>query len=160
MTLSNPSVHFTAFAPARQPTAPAPTQCNGAKGMSAPSLGRNRPFFTPEINMDGLATFLRRQRPVDTRHMVAADTGLPEDTVRNWLERRNGITGMHLMVLYAVYGAHVLAAAWPDTWGDKPVSLSVAMAAQELSKLEAERARNETRRLELQAQLTSMGGAV
>lgn len=127
--------------------------------MTAHTRGRNRPKFTPEINMDGLATFLRRKRPYDTRAMIAADTGLSDDTVRNWLEQRNGITGMHLMVLYAVYGPDVLAAAWPTNWGDKPASLEAASVAAELAEIEAETRRNETRRLELQARLTA-GGAL
>lgn len=127
--------------------------------MAAPTKGRNRPKFPPEINMDGLATFLRRKRPYDTRCMIEGDTGIPEDTVRNWLEQRNGITGMHLMVLYAVYGADVLAAAWPPKWGDKPASLEAASVAEELARIDAETRRFETRRLELQAQLTAGGAA-
>jgi hypothetical protein len=110
------------------------------------------------MNMEGIATFLRRQHPHNTALMVEGRTGIPARTVENWLHQANEMRAVHLLALVVAYDAEVFAAAWPSANTDTPGWLQTALAAQELAKIERDRARNETRRLELQAQITAAGG--
>lgn len=127
--------------------------------MSERKSPRNRRTMLPEMNTDGVAAFLRRRHPVNTAHMVEGQTGIPHRTVENWLHRNNEMRAVHLLLLVSVYGPDVLAAAWPvGANGGVPSWLDAGRAADELAALEAEARRNETRRLELQAQLTAGGG--
>ena len=126
-----------------------PTRLHGAKGMTAVNSGRKRPSFTPSFNTAGLAVVLRRRHPIDTAHCVERDTGgaIGWQTVRNWLEQRNGIRGDHLLVLVAVYGPQILIAAWPEGWGALPGWLDEAEYVAERDKLQAQVDRLETKRL-------------
>ncbi|MEM6381112.1 MAG: hypothetical protein AAF739_00425 [Pseudomonadota bacterium] len=95
--------------------------------MTAPKHGQNCPSsFSPDY--DGLAAFLRRLHPNSTRFAVAADTGLPADTVRNWLERRSGMRLEHFWALVSAYGPQVIAALWPGSAFDWLTAAQVAEA--------------------------------
>lgn len=130
--------------------------------MSAKKRPRNRGDGLPELNLEGIVRLLRRLHPRDTAHLVAARTGISHRTVENWLHANNEMRALHLLVLVDVYGPEVLACAWPVADGARgalPEWLDAGCAAQELAQLEAERVRNETRRMELQARLTASAGA-
>lgn len=135
-----------------------PTKCHGAKAMSGANRARNRVELTPKIDLEGLATFLRRRHPTNTAEMVEAQTQstsrIRAKTVRNWLAYENAPSLVHMFILWDVYGAEIVKASWPTDWMSIPCSLDAGHVAEELAAIEAATRRNETRRLELQAQLT------
>jgi hypothetical protein len=105
--------------------------------MSAPKPGSNRPFL-PDFNIEGLTTYWRRLYPRKTADKVAADTGLPIETVKNWLKGRNGLRVPQLLVILAVYGPDALAACWggrPPAWLNASVA---AKRSQDLDRLQAQ----------------------
>lgn len=107
--------------------------------MSDPNLGSTRPFrHLPDCDPQWLADFLRRVHPQKTATHVEAQTGVSEDTVKNWLKGRNQVSGWHLSLLIAVYGPNVLKAMWS---GSVPGWLDSAVQAEAVAKREAQKAR-------------------
>jgi len=72
-----------------------------------------------------LGGYLRSLRPDKTAETVAAETGLPADTIAKWLPpTRSAPSFGALLVLAGVYGPAVLAAAYkrPPPWLDAAVA--------------------------------------
>lgn len=115
--------------------------------MSALFKGRNRPSSGAKspLHLGRLAQFLRRIEPLDTAAVVAAETGIAEETIRNWLKGRNGLQAGHLIALTAAYGPDALAAAFgpaAPAWLDSACRAARAAAIEaRIAELERERAR-------------------
>lgn len=90
--------------------------------------------WSDEIDMGGLARFLRGRYPDKTAANVAADTRLPADTVKKWLALIAAPNGRAMLVLACVYGPEVLVALLrrPPGW------LVHSARAAEQARLEAE----------------------
>ena len=119
--------------------------------MSGAFLTRKRGQASPKFDIEAVATFLRRRHPANTADMVADATGISAKTVRNWLAGTNEMRALHLIMLVGEYGPDVLAAAWPEAWGQLPGWLDAAQIEAEHAALDAEMQRIENRRLELAA---------
>lgn len=75
------------------------------QGQSCPGVGQN---WSGSIDADGMARFLRSIYPQKTAMHVAADTGLPVESIKNWL---NGVSapGFRATVTLALtYGPEFL----------------------------------------------------
>lgn len=66
--------------------------------------------WSDEIDLAGLARFLRLIHPDKTAMNVAADTRQPVDTVKKWLAGVAVPNGRAMLVLVCVYGPEVLVA--------------------------------------------------
>ena len=116
--------------------------------MSGTKVARKRDQLIPKVNIEGLAAHLRSRHPVNTATMVSAKTGIPEKTVRNWLNQENELRAVHLLVLVGAYqDPAIFSAAWPDDWIEVPRFLSEAEYVAERDRLQAEFDRLENRRL-------------
>lgn len=79
------------------------------------SAMRQRRDRTAElVDLDGLATFLRREHPTATALTVQCETGIPARTVECWFEGRSRPSLRHLMRLLVAYGPDALAAVMID----------------------------------------------
>jgi hypothetical protein len=78
--------------------------------------------------------FIRALYPIKTADCVAADTGLPVQTVRRWLEgvAKPSFIGFSRLIL--AYGPAFLAAVFPR----QPAWLTDAYQRERLAELEAE----------------------
>lgn len=85
----------------------------------------------------GLGRFLRAKHPRDTAAYVAADTGIPIESVENWLQGRAFPRAKHQFALIAAYGPSVFAAMMPFA----PRWLDEAVRAERLRELEETQAR-------------------
>lgn len=92
--------------------------------------------------------FLRRLYPSRTACEVAADTGLPEKTIRKWLDLENAPSGAAFCTLTLVYGPDFLEAVLPNS----PDWVSSAARA-------GLRARIEAKQINLAARLQQLGAA-
>ena len=78
--------------------------------------------------------FLRRRHPVKTAECVEAVSGVPLETVRQWLKGVSKPGWFHGLALVSAYGPEFLAAALPNA----PSWLDAAVRAQKRAALEAE----------------------
>lgn len=106
--------------------------------MSAPNLGSTRPSHAlPGFNQSGFSAFLRKQHPTKTADHVHARSGVPADTVKNWLKGRNQVSLQHSILLFTAYGPNVLKSMWS---GVVPGWLDSAVQAYALETLERKQA--------------------
>ena len=120
------------------------------KGATSNGAAKGR-FF--EIDLQGLATFLSRRHRYATAYRVACDLGIPEATVKNWLELRNAPNAHHVLAMLDPehgYGPSVLVAMWP---GMVPAWLDAGVRAAAAAELEL-------RIREDKARLDALKGAV
>ena len=68
-------------------------------------------------HQNAVASHLRRIHPTKTAEHVAADIGVPTETVRQWLRGASRPNGGAMLALVGVYGPELLAAALPDAPG-------------------------------------------
>jgi len=96
-------------------------------------IGRNDGEACP----DRAVAFIRRLYPTKTADCVAADTGLPSQTVRRWLEgvAKPSWAGFSRLIL--AYGPAFLVAVYPNC----PKWLDEAHHRERLAALEAEQVR-------------------
>ena len=80
-----------------------------------------------ELHQNAVATHLRRIHPAKTAECVAADVGVPAETVRQWLRGAASPSGPAMLALVGVYGPELLAAALPDA----PAWLRRALVAEQ-----------------------------
>lgn len=76
---------------------------------------------------NAVAAHLRRLHPSKTAECVAADIGVPAETVRQWLRGAASPSGPAMLALVGVYGPELLAAALPDA----PAWLRRALVAEQ-----------------------------
>lgn len=90
--------------------------------------------WSEQIDLDGLAVYLRRQYPEKTAQNVAARAKLPADTVKKWLLGAALPNGRAMLVLACAFGPEVLVAMLrsPPGW------LVEAARAAEQARLEAQ----------------------
>lgn len=81
-----------------------------------------------------VVTFLRMRHPVKTADNVAADTGIPVNTIKTWLQRSSAPDAEGYTLLWVAYGPEFLAAL-PDR---PPAWLQDIRRAQEAAQLKAE----------------------
>lgn len=112
--------------------------------QSVPKIGQSEAQACPERAVE----FIRRLYPVKTADCVAADTGLPVQTVRRWLEgvAKPSFIGFSRLIL--AYGPAFLAAVFPR----QPRWLTEAYQREQLADLEAEQARIQSKIQALKAQ--------
>ena len=86
---------------------------------------------------DRAVAFIRALYPIKTADCVAADTGLPVQTVRRWLEgvAKPSFIGFSRLIL--AYGPAFLAAVFPTS----PKWIDEAHRRERLAALEAQQAR-------------------
>ena len=89
-------------------------------------------------HQNAVASHLRAIHPIKTAECVAADIGVPAETVRQWLRGAASPNGSAMLALVGVYGPELLAAALPDA----PAWLRRALVAEQRRA-----AMNEMRRL-------------
>lgn len=88
-----------------------------------------------------IVAFLSSRHPVKTAENVAADTGVPINTVKTWLGRESDPSGRAYVRLWLAYGPEFLAA----TIEHAPAWLDAAHRAEEAARLKAEIAAREAR---------------
>lgn len=88
--------------------------------------------------------FLRRLYPANTAINVAADTGIPAETIQKMIDRASMPSGFNLLRLAGHYGAEFLVAAYPNAprWLDRAHRMEererlLALKADIDAKLEA-----------------------
>lgn len=91
----------------------------------------------PLIDLEALRRFLQRRYHYNTPEAVAADTGIPPETVRNWMRLRAKPSIGNFLTLARVYGPDFVAAAWPGA----PRWMDSACREEEAARLEAEQER-------------------
>jgi hypothetical protein len=87
-----------------------------------------------EVDLGGLTRFLRFVHPEKTASNVAADTGLPYESVKKWLVGAAAPGFRATMVLIAVYGPDLIASAFRSM----PAWLSSEEREERLARIEAE----------------------
>lgn len=97
---------------------------------------------------DRAVAFVRQMYPIKTADCVAADTGLPVQTVRRWLEGAAKPSWVGFSRLILAYGPGFLAAVFPR----QPAWLADAYQRERLAELEAEQARIKSKIQALKAQ--------
>lgn len=118
--------------------------------MATPNRAQSCAVFgAGSVDLDRLARRLYRRYRTATAGSVADETGIPEGTVKNWLQRRCGPSTGHLIRLGAAYGPDFVA----DVVDGAPEWLSDAGRR-------AERARLEQQAAEIEARLAALKGAV
>jgi hypothetical protein len=70
-----------------------------------------------EPHQNAVAAHLRRIHPTKTAECVAADIGVPAETVRQWLRGAASPSGPAMLALVGVYGPELLAVALPNAPG-------------------------------------------
>lgn len=81
-----------------------------------------------------VCAFLREKHPVKTADNVAADTGIPFNTIKTWLDRASAPNAEGYTALWMAYGPDFLAALADR----EPAWLKDARRAQEAAHLKAE----------------------
>lgn len=81
-----------------------------------------------------VCAFLREQHPVKTADNVAADTGIPFNTIKTWLDRASAPNAEGYTALWMAYGPNFLAALADR----EPAWLQDVRRAQEAAHLKAE----------------------
>lgn len=81
-----------------------------------------------------VCAFLRDRHPVKTADNVAADTGIPFNTIKTWLDRASAPNAEGYTALWMAYGPDFLAALADR----EPVWLRDVRRAQEAAQLKAE----------------------
>jgi hypothetical protein len=107
----------------------------GSSRMGGVMFGSSKDhFWSNRIDFDGLASFLRRLYPSKTAACVAADTGLPADSVKKWLLGEVQPNGRAMLALICAYGPPLICAAVksPPEWCD------AGLRAAKIAKLRAE----------------------
>ncbi len=82
-----------------------------------------------------VSAFLRRRHPSKTADNVAAETGIPVNTVKTWLQRSSAPDADGYTALWLAYGPEFLAAAAAHR---SPEWLAQARRAQEAKQLKAQ----------------------
>lgn len=104
------------FVPAHQhastPAMVTPSQGqNGMSGIFADQVrSAGRKAWSDRIDLNGLARVLRARHPEKTAVHVAAETGLPHDSVRKWLSGESVPGGKALLALICAYGPDLMHA--------------------------------------------------
>lgn len=81
----------------------------------------------------GLIDFFRARHPKQTSLRVAEETGIPEQTIRKWLDRSSAPNVMYFEPLLMTYGPSFLAAVWPSN--ELPSWLREAIALEQAQML-------------------------
>jgi hypothetical protein len=81
-----------------------------------------------------VCAFLRDRHPVKTADNVAADTGIPFNTIKTWLDRASAPNAEGYTALWMAYGPDFLAALADR----EPAWLQEVRRAQEAAQLKAE----------------------
>jgi hypothetical protein len=81
-----------------------------------------------------VCAFLRERHPVKTADNVSADTGIPFNTIKTWLERASAPNAEGYTALWMAYGPDFLAALADR----EPAWLQDVRRAQEAAQLKAE----------------------
>lgn len=97
---------------------------------------------------DQAVAFVRQLYPTKTADCVAADTGLPVQTVRRWLEGVAKPSWIGFSRLILAYGPAFLMAVFPR----QPEWLTEAYQREQLAELEAEQVRIQSKIQALKAQ--------
>ncbi|MGE0845518.1 MAG: hypothetical protein AB7L41_04560 [Flavobacteriaceae bacterium] len=100
------------------------------------------------VDGPALAAFLRRRHPFDTAWKVADVTGIPMETVRNWLRLRAAPSASNFWTLAEHYGPDLVAASVRHA----PGWLDTACRAEEHRRLSAELQDLQARLRELEEQ--------
>ena len=90
--------------------------------------------WSNRIDFDGLAAFLRRRHPSKTAVRVAADTGLPADSVKKWLSGEVQPSGRAMLALVCAYGPDFISASVKGA----PEWCNSDLRAAKIAKLKAE----------------------
>ena len=95
------------------------------------------------LDLEAFAHFLRRRHPHGTAGYVSCFTGIPEATVKDWLQLRCRPSTGHFLTLVSRYGLALIAACWPSA-PDAVMALAqterAARLESEIAALHAERA--------------------
>jgi hypothetical protein len=120
--------------------------CADAGALSGAIADRIRPgdlkpgAWAERVDLAGLARFLTRRHPEKTAYHVAAETGLPADTVKKYLRLEMAPGFKATIVLVCTYGPELLAAmlSEPPEWLDPAMrQRDQAALTQELAALSA-----------------------
>lgn len=102
---------------------------------------QTRPSVHEFESRDGLSLgervsmFLRRMHPLKTADNVAAETGIPVNTIKTWLQRGSAPDAEGYTALWVAYGPDFLAAAAANR---SPEWLSHVRQTQEAKQLKAQ----------------------
>lgn len=80
-----------------------------------------------------LIAYFKDRHPSNTAAGVARDTGIPESTVKKWMDRTSAPSAMFFEPLLHAYGPTFLAAMWPAS--DLPDWLREAIAIEQAEAL-------------------------
>lgn len=133
--------HYGQVCPKRRAGTP-----GGSLPHAQPSAARPSPRG-PSIDLEALKRFLQRRYHYNTPESVAADTGIPPETVRNWIRLRARPSIGNFLTLALHYGPDLVAAAWPGA----PRWMDSACREEEAARLEAEQERINRRLKELRS---------
>lgn len=129
-----------------QPLVPStPSICSVGGGMSG-SLKDH--VWSNHIDFEGMARFLRRLYPAKTALSVAADTGLPADSVKKWINGDVQPNGRAVFALIAAYGPEFISASLhhAPAWLDANVrEAKTAALKSQIEQMQAELASIENR---------------
>ena len=106
---------------------------------------QSRKVWSDRIDIEGLGRFLRAQHPEKTAANVEAETGIPHDTVRKWLNGQAQPNGAAVIAMVCAYGPELLHA----TVKGAPEWLNATVRERAMRELE-------TRIAEQQARLEQM----
>lgn len=97
------------------------------------------PARSAGLDLAAFAAFLRRRHPHCAAGYVAQATGVPEATVKDWLQLRCRPSTRNFLTLVVApaYGLALLEACWPEA----PPAIRAAAEAETLAALRAEQAR-------------------
>ena len=106
------------------------------QSRSFPKLGHG---WSNRVDFEGLAAFLRHAHPSKTAATVAANTGLPADTVKKWLSCEVQPSGKAMLTLICAYGPALISASVKGApeWCDAEArAAKIAALKSELAELE------------------------
>ena len=106
----------------------------------------SRKIWSDRINLEGLARFLRARHPIKTAANVEAETGIPSDSVRKWLNGQAQPNGAAVIAMVCAYGPELLHA----TVRGAPDWLSATVRERAMRELEAKIAEQQARLEELE----------
>lgn len=88
------------------------TTTNSAKPIGQKCRKVNRSDLRPIFDQDRFIAFLGKRHPRNTSQWVASETGVPAQTVTNWLARKSVPRLEHFSSLAAHYGPEFLHECW------------------------------------------------
>lgn len=119
------------------------TRAAGKSGLDANRIrSRGDQKWSDRVGLDGIGTFLRTLYPEKTAANVAADTGLPVDSIKKWLNGEASPGFKATVVLIGVYGPGFVSAMFQGA----PEWVERAASEERLSQIEAEIAALEAQR--------------